>query len=364
MKSRLIDRRKIRWFNHRMPPPKPSVMSAAQFFYSTTPPFYRKSLSYIDDRLAWFHDHSSSHDHENNISLLVDVFDQISNYERAKREKYKAKTSKNLANRWGVVRTLKREIFSRIQYESFLMRKDSGAKAAAAALSGSYQLERQHFEALKQQPVKKGFFSSGRQVDTSPYAMTTAKLNNQGTDFSQMTLIQFTQMMDAVPRDSLGLRVYYVRTSDRISKYMVVCVNDLWYQNAVMVSGFYMYALDKYGNLLVGPIQINNSFPDGKRQKLAIGYRYNHSGLAAGAPVVCAGELEFNRGKIIELNNCSGHYAPSVQQLHDAVTCLVEEHEADLAGCKLRIFDSSPDVKYVDNAMDFYRNINCVKRTR
>ena len=40
-----------------------------------------------------------------------------------------------------------------------------------------------------------------------------------------------------------------------------------------------------------------------------------HTSLAFGQPVLCAGEITFYDGVITEVNNCSGHYRPSVQHL-------------------------------------------------
>ena len=347
-------------------PPKPSVMSVAQFKYKTSPPLVRKSLSYIDNRLEYFHTHSGT-DNSNNLSHLLDISKYIRAYMTSKRKKFKEGASKNLANRWGVVQELHKEVFARIQYESFMMRKTTGVKAAAASMAGPYNLERQQFEALKQQPVKKGFFSSSKPVNTNPYSMTTAKnlanQTKQDLDFDAMTLFDFTNMMDAAYLNVDSPSVYYVRTAERINKYLVVCIDKLWYQNAVLVKGFYMYALDKYGNLLVGPVTSGGRYADQSKRAILDGIRYNHSSLAAGADVICAGEMDFRNGKITEINNYSGHYAPSMQRLHDAVVCLTDEHEADLANCLLKIMDNSDTIQKVDNAVDFYSDINCAKRT-
>ena len=342
-------------------------MSVAQFKYKTSPPLVRKSLVYIDNRLDYFHTHSSA-DNVNNLSHLLDISTYIRAYMTSKRDKFNAGASKNLANRWGVVQELHKEVFARIQYESFMMRKATGAKAAAASMAGPYNLERQQFEALKQQPpVKKSFFSSSKPVNTNPYSMTTAKNHAAQTDpdldFAAMTLFDFTNMMDAASPNVNLPSVYYVRTAERIDKYLVVCINKLWYQNAVLVKGFYMYALDKYGNLLVGPVTSGGKYADKSKRAILDGIRYNHSSLAAGADVICAGEMDFTNGKITEINNYSGHYAPSMQRLHDAVVCLIDEHEADLTNCLVKIMDSSDIIQKVDNAVDFYQNVNCTKRT-
>lgn len=52
-------------------------------------------------------------------------------------------------------------------------------------------------------------------------------------------------------------------------------------------------------------------------------YRFHHSSLLAGAPVAAAGEMEVIKGVLTEINNCSGHYWPSVKlvkQVFDSLT--------------------------------------------
>lgn len=39
-----------------------------------------------------------------------------------------------------------------------------------------------------------------------------------------------------------------------------------------------------------------------------------HSWLSQGEDVLAAGELKFNNGKLVEINNASGHYLPSTTE--------------------------------------------------
>ena len=47
-----------------------------------------------------------------------------------------------------------------------------------------------------------------------------------------------------------------------------------------------------------------------------------HSAYMAGRPVHCAGEIRVSSGKVLEINNRSGHYTPSLYKLRDAVEVL------------------------------------------
>lgn len=257
-----------------------------------------------------------------------------------------------------------------------MMQKTGGARAAAAAMPGAYDLERQHFLDLKQQQKAgekkglKGLFSSAQEVDTNPYSVSTgkdyaaqqAKKTGQDTDWDTMTLANFTQMMSSGTKFPADPRVYFVRLTERIDRYLLVCIDGLWYQSAKLVNGFFMYALDKYGNLLAGPVNKRGTYADGSRLALVKGVRCNHSSLGAGGDVICAGEMDFQNGKITEINNFSGHYAPDMQRFHDAIACLVDEYEADLTGCLLKIMDPvTGNAQRVQNGMDFYNNVNCPK---
>ncbi|AWY43954.1 hypothetical protein DKY63_30205 [Pseudomonas putida] len=44
--------------------------------------------------------------------------------------------------------------------------------------------------------------------------------------------------------------------------------------------------------------------------------RCNHSYMNGGLPVVCAGEVAIEKGKVVGINNLSGHYRPSEKSLH------------------------------------------------
>ncbi len=47
--------------------------------------------------------------------------------------------------------------------------------------------------------------------------------------------------------------------------------------------------------------------------------------LGPDQPVICAGYICIQAGKIVAIDNKSGHYAPSTRHLHHAVQCLFDE---------------------------------------
>jgi hypothetical protein len=53
--------------------------------------------------------------------------------------------------------------------------------------------------------------------------------------------------------------------------------------------------------------------------------RFHHSSLFGGEPVAAAGEIEIVDGKVVSINNKSGHYVPGKQELQQAVQSLGEK---------------------------------------
>lgn len=84
-------------------------------------------------------------------------------------------------------------------------------------------------------------------------------------------------------------------------------------------AGFFMYAMDKYGNIILKQ-------EGGIEQGVGIYENaFNHSSFNAGADVICAGMIKIANGVLIEINNSSGHYKPSRDALHRCVTTLRQD---------------------------------------
>jgi hypothetical protein len=79
----------------------------------------------------------------------------------------------------------------------------------------------------------------------------------------------------------------------------------------------YMYAMDRYGNLYC-----REEAPEAQDE--AAGY-VNHSGFVAGREVICAGCISIVQGRLVHLDNNSGHYKPSRENLMRAIMLLWEE---------------------------------------
>lgn len=86
----------------------------------------------------------------------------------------------------------------------------------------------------------------------------------------------------------------------------------------------WMYAMDSYGNLITREEEKRGTLaPDG----LSF---FNHSSFNSGREVTSAGLLLFQGGKLRWIDNNSGHYKPSAENLRNCVTLLFGEG-ADLS---------------------------------
>jgi len=85
---------------------------------------------------------------------------------------------------------------------------------------------------------------------------------------------------------------------------------------AVKVSGghIHMYAMDSYGNLFARWVPYGSQLG---------GHRwFNHSSLNSGREVTCAGMLCVTGGRLLMIDNFSGHYKPSRLNLYNCVKLL------------------------------------------
>jgi hypothetical protein len=101
------------------------------------------------------------------------------------------------------------------------------------------------------------------------------------------------------------------------------------------------WAMDEYGNLLVKDFtraqQINVNGVD---------VMFNHSSLAAGNDVICAGMIEINQGDVVLISNESGHYQPSAQKLANALLVMKEELGLDVENTVTSIKDMASGITY------------------
>ena len=97
----------------------------------------------------------------------------------------------------------------------------------------------------------------------------------------------------------------------------------------VLPDGKFLFVLDKKGALYLADEK--NSFNLGNNKT------FQHTSFLSGGHVQCAGEICIKDGKIININNGSGHYVPTVRQLFQAIAALKHLELIDVDHPEFRI---------------------------
>lgn len=113
----------------------------------------------------------------------------------------------------------------------------------------------------------------------------------------------------------------YLNSEQRM-KYLLVFKDGLIYQHG---SGALFDTGKGWGN---APLAVAFAMDTDERMystgdAKGVGINWNHSSLLSGHPVICAGEIQVNQGRLISIDNNSGHYKPDVQNLADCVKAIV-----------------------------------------
>lgn len=94
------------------------------------------------------------------------------------------------------------------------------------------------------------------------------------------------------------------------------------------------YAMDCYGNLYC-----RNVAGGFARDSVTFELKFfNHSSFNAGKNVICAGVLVIDNGLLIHINNMSGHYRPTKDNLIECIKVLKAD-SVNLKGCTATYFD-------------------------
>lgn len=149
-----------------------------------------------------------------------------------------------------------------------------------------------------------------------------------------------TDMLDQYMGEELGksfnhnFHVHYL-TTEQLAAFKITIENGLLYEangkllDSAGKSG--IFVVDPYGNFYFSKF----SFPT----------VFHHSSFLAGNAVAGAGEMVISHGRVISLNNESGHYKPS-NNLHEQVKDLLYRQSVEIS-----------EVYYVDTSMNFTRSM-------
>jgi hypothetical protein len=344
---------------------KPEITTYEDFKRSTNPMFPRKSLAGVDDALkkwATVKDGASKDQRVKQLRVLANAcVAYVSAKETKKQTKESAKGKKpsdRLLNRMARVKALTGETFLRLAFEQYDYQKSVAggaqhqnlavARTNLADLKGTYKHERSNFVNTKALSGLKGTqtainpqgasfvhqkIDENKAVPMQVPANIAAMLTK---GFDHLSLNEFNALQSHFSQGQQGLghlpNVHFARKDERFRELMLVPLDGLLRTSSGDVCDvkWNAYALDCYGNLLVA--KANRSWTHGQS-----GAQFNHSTLAAGRDVICAGEIKIEKGLIKYISNESGHYKPTSAQLANAILVLSEEY-------LLPVFDSLEEI--------------------
>lgn len=326
---------------------KPPIMGHKMFVVKTTTrsgAVVRSSLSGIDASLKSWHARPNKDNHAHNIPLLHRILAESAGWLHQKAGKIAA-NSNNTMKRKRVVDELADQVMLRLKWEIFQKNKAGNYQAlpnrpAARSLRPGHTNEKGYYDARKDRNPR-GFspnFGGGSMVDANMQAAgmmggvpadappMVRQVFQQGTAFANLTSAQYEALAEYFLTNNMSMQqpVHYARKAERINQNMLIVVSGRLQKqrgtNYTSANGgdFDMWAMDRYGNFMT----------TAANAQLMVGndpYQFNHSSLNAGNDVICAGKVRINDGIITHLDNESGHYQPTKQNLHDALICLVDE---------------------------------------
>jgi len=174
-------------------------------------------------------------------------------------------------------------------------------------------------------------------------------------DFDQLNISEFEALARIGENIGTMSEVTYLKKQHRY-QYLAIPDGNLFYdindnpfqahENDWVVAPRYMYAIDKYGNLFCVKDIVSDKW-------------FNHSSFSAGGKVICAGMIDINNGKLMHIDNESGHYKPNRKQLHEAIA-LFHDEGVDLLGTRVKVIEyiggQKQELNYL--AYTFLTNMN------
>jgi len=237
-----------------------------------------------------------------------------------------------------------------VAYEN---RKDGGQRAVRGPLAAGYVNERMAFlrfnkkkaisgtqvaELLETNKTRTGLTLSAKANATFDRAYRQPAIThddraeqNHGPKFFTTLTLKDWEKIDEIAKEVQGhqIEVRYLSKFQRLNCMLESDGNGgLQYCSGLAATTQHMngdpFAMDHWGNAFC--------MPDDN----GIYGMFNHSSFTSGDEVVCAGNMKIgNDGKIIRLDNVSGHYAPNLERLRAFVEILVNEYHVNFANTEI-----------------------------
>ncbi len=271
----------------------------------------------------------------------------------------KASTTANM--RRIAVSELGKQCWEYLQYWQFQQRKAVGAHGQLKPMGPGYTPERTLFvQGGKTQNPISGSYMHEATADPRGAALLNGKTFAQLThqDYTALDNLILGQVVD--PTDPTGnslfqvrRRVVFLKKQDRVKHLLMISNGKLHdsFNSTFNTFAPRAYVIDEYGNLYSTEATFGTTD------------NFNHSTFNAGKDVICAGLISVNDGILTSINNSSGHYKPTRQNLHNAVT-LLDGEGVDFTHCVITVSEPDPGRpgKLIEhdynNAQAFINNIN------
>jgi len=312
-----------------MTAPAPDVMLVQQFKDRTTPKSIfkrgRKHISIIDIALTDFH--ACQAPGPAKIRECRSVLEKCRSWITRGGDK----KSTNFISRKAVVETLADQVFGRLQWEIFRLNKNASririgrrrGNLSGRSLQGGYAHERStYLNSGKQKAI------SGSSVSVLLEFAGAGQFGNErgqrfAKSFSNLTEQEYRDVMSELGEImgfGVGIQeeVKFMPKTERIN-FMVVLeggIGYLGFNRRFDTNGHdFPYVIDMYGSFYsTDHVKYEHN--------LDLNVRFNHSSFNAGKNVISAGIVQANNGRLTYIDNNSGHYKPTRQHLHDAISLL------------------------------------------
>lgn len=336
------------------------LWTVGEFKIETDNGWGRSQLRRIDTQLAKAK--AAEGDPTRYVAELARLVDECREWMISKEKKFarKAKTW-SYEKRLKAITILMAQALQHLKFFAFEGRKQRGADPDAVGLKPGFNRERAEFEDMKANnpwnhgmrldPHSASFVTAGMGDIVSGRADMVNRWWDRGIDpiigksVDMMSDNEFLLMSQQLKRNwgvelSNGgflPRVHYIRKQERINNNMLIPLTGLLYKDSGRIpytsaghEGKDIYAMDKYGNLM--SVASDATFSDGT---LDFKSEHRHSSLNAGNKVICAGYIKIEAGLVKYIDNKSGHYKPTREDLAMAVYTLMEEDNLDLGATNI-----------------------------
>jgi hypothetical protein len=224
------------------------------------------------------------------------------------------------------------------------------------ALEGGYAHERTaYLDSNKTAAPMSGSKVHGAHKNLKEFAPKETALKNK--KFEDLSYADFVKIHKLAAKEQLAGEVDFLTKAQRKAFLAIPqggffvdgTGNNIDAPDPPDADGRWPYAMDDYGNF----------FTKAEGSTKANVEMFNHSSFNAGKSVTCAGMVKILNGRLIWIDNSSGHYKPTKKNLH-AMLCVLGQEGIDLAraGVGLYDFTTGRQQVFLYKASNFLVDIN------